>query len=106
MDEGAAALLAGGFRCYDYVKHPYERVRETLRQHALTVFQSATKAAAYRAQSIAAELHVDVGGIGVKTDIKISVKSVEENVLAAISSPATPVAARMGSRDQTTLVSA
>ena len=37
-------------RCYDYVNHPYERVRDTLRQHALTVFQSATKAAAYRAQ--------------------------------------------------------
>jgi hypothetical protein len=60
-----------------------------LRQHALTVFQSATKAAAYRAQSIAAELHVDVGGILVKTDIRISVKSVEENVLDAMSSPAT-----------------
>ena len=48
-------------RCYDYVNHPYERVRDTLRQHALTVFQSATKAAAYRAQSVAAELHVDIG---------------------------------------------
>lgn len=56
-------------RCYDYVNHPYERVRDTLR-HALTVFQSATKAAAYRAQSIAVELHVDVGGIGVKTDFR------------------------------------
>ena len=76
-------------RCYDYVNHPYERVRDTLRQHALTVFQSATKAAAYRAQSVAAELHVDIGGIGVKTDIRISVKSVEENVLDAMSSPAT-----------------
>src|SRR5580704_2289810 len=73
-------------RCYDYVNHPYERVRDTLREHALTVFQSATKAAAYRAQSVAAELHV---GIGVKSDIRISVKSVEENVLDAISSPAT-----------------
>ena len=68
-------------RCYDYVNHPYERVRDALKHDALAVFQSATKAAASRAQSIAAELHVDVGGIGVKTDIKISVKNVEEKVL-------------------------
>jgi hypothetical protein len=57
-------------RSYDYVNRPYDRVRDVLRQHALTVFQSATKAAASRAQSIAAELHVDFGGMGVKTDIK------------------------------------
>jgi hypothetical protein len=76
-------------RCYDYVNHPYEQVRNALRQDALSVFQSATKAAASRAQSIAAELHVDMGGIGVKTDIKISVKDVEENVLDAMSTPAT-----------------
>ena len=42
-------------RSYDYVNRPYERVRDALRQNALTVFQSATKAAASRAQSIAAE---------------------------------------------------
>jgi hypothetical protein len=76
-------------RCYDYVNHPYEQVRDALKQDALTVFQSATKAAASRARSIAAELHVDIGGIGVKTDIKISVKNVEEKVLDAKSTPAT-----------------
>jgi hypothetical protein len=32
-------------RSYDYVNRPYERVRDALRQNALTVFQSATKAA-------------------------------------------------------------
>ena len=76
-------------RCYDYVNHPYERVRDALRQNALTVFQSATKAAASRAQSVAAELHVDFAGIGVKTDIKISVKSVEEKAADAASAPST-----------------
>ena len=76
-------------RCYDYVNHPYERVRDALRQDALAVFQAATKAAASRAQSIAAELHVDVGGIGVKTDIRISLKEVEEKILDAMSTPAT-----------------
>jgi hypothetical protein len=76
-------------RCYDYVNHPYEQVRDALRQDALTVFQAATKAASFRAQSIAAELHVDFGGIGVKTDISISVKNIEEKVLDAKSTPAT-----------------
>jgi len=70
-------------RSYDYVNHPYERVRDALKQDARTVFQSATKAAASRAQSVAAELHVDVGGIGVTADVRISVKKVEEKVLDA-----------------------
>ncbi len=75
-------------RCFDYVNHPYERVRDALKENALTVFQSATKAAASRAQSVAAELHVDFGGIGVKTDIRIGVQSVEEKVIPG-STPAT-----------------
>ena len=33
-------------RSYDYVNHPYDRVRDLLKQNALAVFQSATKAAA------------------------------------------------------------
>ena len=76
-------------RSYDYVNHPYERVRNALRQNALAVFQSATKAAASRAQSVAAELHVDFGGIGVKTDIQIVVKGIEERVPDASSTAAT-----------------
>lgn len=76
-------------RSYDYVNHPYERVRNALSQNALTVFQSATKAAASRAQSVAAELHVDFGGIGVKTDIQIFVKGIEERVPDASSTAAT-----------------
>jgi hypothetical protein len=85
------ALMSKGreIRCYDYVNHPYAHVRDALIQDALRVFQSATKAAASRAQSVAAELHVDIGGIGVKTDIRISVKNVEEKVLDARSTPAT-----------------
>ena len=75
-------------RSYDYVNRPYERVRDALRQNALTVFQSATRAAASRAQSIAAELHVDFGGIGVKTDINISVKNIEE-IVDTTSTPTT-----------------
>jgi len=75
-------------RCFDYVNHPYERVRVVLTQNALTVFQSATKTAASRAQSIAAELRLDFGGIGVKTDIKIALTGVEEQS-DAVSTPIT-----------------
>jgi hypothetical protein len=76
-------------RCYDYVNHPYERVCDALKQNALTVFQSATKTAASRAQSVAAELRVDIAGIGVKTDIKIVVKSVDERAGRSASTPTT-----------------
>jgi hypothetical protein len=74
---------------YDYVNHPYERVRDALKRDAPAVFQSATKAAADRARSVAAELHVDVGGVGVKADIRISVKNVEEKARGAMSAPIT-----------------
>jgi len=76
-------------RSYDYVNRPYDRVRDALKQNALTVFQSATKAAAVRAQSVAAELHVDFGGIGVKTDINISIRNIEEEIVDATSTPTT-----------------
>jgi hypothetical protein len=76
-------------RSYDYVNRPYERVRDALRQNALTVFQSATRAAASRAQSIAAELHVDFGGIGVNTDINIAVRNIEEKFGDVTSTPIT-----------------
>ena len=76
-------------RCYDYVNHPYDRVCDALKQNAVMVFQSATKTAASRAQSVAAELRVDFAGIGVKTDIKIDVKSVDEGAAGSASMPTT-----------------
>lgn len=74
-------------RSYDYVNSPYERVRDALRENALTIFKSATKAAESRAQSVAAELHVDFGGLGVKADINISVTNIEEKAGDASSTP-------------------
>lgn len=76
-------------RCYDYVNHPYEPVCDALKQNALKVFQSATKTAASRAQTVAAELRVDFAGIGLKTDIKIDVKRVEEKAASSPSMPTT-----------------
>ena len=75
--------------CYDYVNHPYEQVRDALSRDAPAVFQSATKAAASRAQSIASELRIDIGGIGIETDIRVSVKKIEVRPRAAMSRPAT-----------------
>jgi hypothetical protein len=76
-------------RCYDYVNHPYERVRDELSQDPLAVFQSATKTAASRARSVASQLRVDLGGIAVETDIRISVKNIAEKTAAAMSLPTT-----------------
>ena len=76
-------------RCYDYVNHPYEQVRDALSHDALAVFQSATKAAASRAQSVAAELRVDIGGIAVEADIRIHVKNIKEKGRETMSAPVT-----------------
>jgi hypothetical protein len=76
-------------RSFDYVNHPYERVRDALKKNALAIFQSATNSAAARAQSVAAELHVDLGGIAVSTDIKIQIKGVDETAGDANAAPVT-----------------
>ena len=75
--------------CYDYVNHPYEQVRNALRQDAPAVFQSATKAAARRAQSVASELRVDIGGIGIEADIRISIKDIQVKDREAMTEPVT-----------------
>jgi hypothetical protein len=74
---------------YDYVNHPYEQVHSALSKDAPAVFQSATKAAASRAQSIASELRIDIGGIAIEADIRVSVKKIEVRPRAAMSRPAT-----------------
>jgi hypothetical protein len=71
-------MKAREIRCYDYVNHPYEEVREALSSDALAVFGSATKVAASRARSVASALHVNIGGVEVGTDIAISVNKIEE----------------------------
>jgi hypothetical protein len=77
--------------CYDYINHPYPRVRDTLTADAPTLFQSATNAAVSRAQSVASQLRVDFGGIAVEADIRIWVKQVDEKPSGPMSSPVTRV---------------
>lgn len=76
-------------RCYHYVNRPYEQVRHALTKDALAIFQSATRAAASRARSLAAELRADVGAIALEAEIVISVKKVEEKPAEAMSDPLT-----------------
>lgn len=64
-------------RVYDYVNHPYEKVRDRLQSDANEVFRNATKVAALRAKSVASELHVNIAGIEVGKDIAITVRSVD-----------------------------
>lgn len=65
-------------RFFDYVNHPYEQVAALLSKDALPVFSRATKGASARADSVAAQLHVNVGAVGVSTDIDISILGVGE----------------------------
>jgi len=70
--------MAKEIRCFDYVNHPYERVREILARDALDVFQRATRVAASRADAVASALHVQVGTLEVGAEIAISVKGMKE----------------------------
>jgi ferredoxin len=65
-------------RCFNYVNHPYDRVRDILKTNAVPAFSRATKTAAARAENVASQLHVKVSGIEVGAEIEISVVSVEE----------------------------
>lgn len=61
-------------RCYDYVNHPYEKVRSLLGKDSLAVFKNATRSAADRADALAAEIHASIGAfeIGAEIDLKIN----------------------------------
>jgi len=76
-------------RSYDYVNHPYEQVRDALSANAAAVFQSATKAAASRARSVASELRASVGPLEIAADINISVTNIEELATDAMAAPTT-----------------
>lgn len=58
-------------RSYEYVNHPYERVRSALLEDLVGTFRDATHAAADRARSVAASLRVSIGGFEVGTAVDI-----------------------------------
>ena len=75
--------------CYDYVNHPYEKVRDVLTKDAIAVFQAATKGATSRANDVASGLRVDLGGISIEAGINIKVTQIEQKEQGARSSPVT-----------------
>ena len=76
-------------RCYDYVNHPYERVRAALAGDAAAVFTAATRAASSRAETVAAQLRVSVAGLEVAKDIAIAVRGIQEDPRGADGAPIT-----------------
>lgn len=78
-------------RSYDYVNHPYERVRSALEGDPAAVFSAATRAAASRAHSVASELRVNVAGLDVGARINVSVGAIEQRSKEAPSGPATRI---------------
>lgn len=78
-------------RCFDYVNHRYEKVRDALIADAAPAFSRATRRAAARAEDLASQLHVKIGGLEVGTDVDISVQKVEETVASAKTTPVTRI---------------
>ena len=65
-------------RSYDYVNRPYASVREQLVADPGAVFRAATRAAADRARSVAAELRVTIAGVDVAAEIAFTVGPIAE----------------------------
>lgn len=76
-------------RFYDYVNARYGDVCTVLKRDILTVCSGATKTAASRAADLAAELHVNVGGLDIGTDIAIRLGTVTDHPADAKSPPKT-----------------
>lgn len=81
--------MSKSIRVFDYVNHPYEAVKEVLTDDASGVFRNATKVAAVRANDVASELHVNVAGIEIGTDISIVVNSIKDRPKKIMSPEAT-----------------
>ena len=65
-------------RSFDYVNHPYARVRDALTADPAAIFRAATRAATSRAESVAAALRVSIAGPEVGADVVLSIGTIEE----------------------------
>lgn len=82
MNEGRS------IRCYDYVNHPYEKVRDALHGDPVALFHRATRAAASRAGDVASALHVQIAGLDISTEIAIAVPGIVDEP-GTVTSPET-----------------
>lgn len=70
--------MSRDIRSFDYVNHPYDRVRDALTANATEVFRMATHAARSRLESVASVLRVNIGAVEVSTAIDIEVGTIAE----------------------------
>lgn len=73
-------------RAYDYVNHPYERVRDAIKGDPQGIFRRATAVAEDRTEAVAASLSVNLASLEVRKGIEITVGETSETQL---SGPAT-----------------
>ena len=78
-------------RVYDYVNHPYVKVRGALVADAPGIFRAATRVAADRARSVAAELRVSVAGVDVSKEIVFTLGTIEDLASGPHGSPTTRI---------------
>ena len=78
-------------RSYDYVNHPYLRVRDALVADPAAVFRAATRAAASRAESVAAELRVTLAGVDVAAEIVCTIGAMTEEPSGPRGAPLTRI---------------
>ncbi len=78
-------------RSYDYVNQPYKRVREALLANPAAILAAATRAAADRAQSVAATLRVSFGGIDIATDVTVTTGAIVDEAAGPFGAPVTKI---------------
>jgi len=78
-------------RSFDYVNHPYPRVRVALMGDLAGIIRAATGAATSRAEAIAAELHVNIAGLHVGTEVRITLGEITEDRGGSHSTPTTRI---------------
>jgi hypothetical protein len=78
-------------RSFDYVNHPYPLVRAALVGDTASIIRAATGAATSRAEAIAAELHMDIGGLRVATEVRITLGEIVEDRGGVHSTPTTRI---------------
>ena len=84
-------MATNEIRSYDYVNHPYARVRAALVADPAAIFRAATYAAANRAQSVAAELKVTIAGVNVGADITVSIGQIADETHGAFDAAITRI---------------
>jgi len=70
-------------RSFDYVNHPYARVRDALVKDPAGVLRAATNAAASRAKAVATALRVNLGPLDIAAEIAVTVGAISEQTDSA-----------------------